>query len=110
MDIRLFIKEWLEVSNACDLEKYLEFYLEDATLDDLSVSRKFVAHKGIKEYFTSYFIEYKTHTKLVHLDVGKDVTHLEVLFTGDFPEGKIGGTFDFTFKGNKIASAIANLI
>jgi hypothetical protein len=35
--------------------------------------------------------------------------HIEVEFTGEFPEGKIGGTFDFTFKDGKIDKAKAHL-
>ena len=109
MNIKSLITKWLEASNALDTEKYLSFYLMDAVLDDPSVGRKFIGHKGIGEYFTSYFIGYKTRTKLVDLVVHDDQTDLEVLFTGDFPEGKVGGTFRFTFKQGKIATVLANL-
>ena len=36
--------------------------------------------------------------------------HLEVEFKGDFPEGKIWGTFDFIFKNGKIAYLKADLM
>jgi hypothetical protein len=36
--------------------------------------------------------------------------HLEVEFTGNFPEGKIGGTFDFKFVDGKIVYVFADLI
>lgn len=36
--------------------------------------------------------------------------YIEVEFTGEFPEGRIGGIFDFTFKDGKIAKAKADLI
>lgn len=36
--------------------------------------------------------------------------HVEVAFTGDFPEGNIKGTFDFIFKGEKIATIKADLM
>jgi ketosteroid isomerase-like protein len=110
MDIKTFIDEWLRVSNAFDTESYLEMYLEDAILDDPSVGRKFIGHKGIREYFTSYFIGYKTQTKLENLDINGDKPYLEVEFTGDFPEGKILGKFEFSFKNGKIAAVTADLI
>ncbi len=110
MDIKTFLTDWIAVSNSYDTEKYLEKYLEDAVLDDPSVGRKFVGHKGIGEYFTSYFIGYKTQTKLKKLTIQKNKAHLEVEFTGEFPEVKIDGMFDFTFKDNKIAHVKAELI
>lgn len=110
MDIKSFLADWLEAGNSYNAAKYLEKYNEDAVLDDPSVGRKFVGHKGILEYFTSYFIGYKTQTKLVNLDLHDDnKAHLEVEFTGEFPGGKISGTFDFTFENEKIATVTADL-
>jgi ketosteroid isomerase-like protein len=111
MNIETFINKWIAASNAFDTEKYLNFFQPEAILDDPSVGRKFEGHKGIEQYFDSYFIGYNTHTeqvKLMVIDEGN--AHLEVLFTGNFPEGKIGGTFDFKFKEGKIAFVKADLI
>ena len=111
MNIETFITNWIKTSNDFDTKKYLEFYLEDAILDDPSVGRKFLNHDGIKMYFESYFIGYNTRTELVKLQIqDADHAYLEVQFTGDFPEGKIGGSFDFTFKNEKIAAVKADLI
>ena len=111
MIIQNFITEWIAESNAFHIEKYLDFYLPDAVLDDPSVGRKFIGHKGIKEYFDDYFIGYKTHTEQVNIIINDQQNiHLEVVFTGDFPEGKVGGTFDLRFRNGKIAFAKANLI
>ena len=111
MNIQHFISAWIAASNAFDTSKYLKFYLPDAVLDDPSVGNKFHGHKGIKEYFVSYFIGYNTHTKQVELVVNDEKhVHLVVEFTGNFPEGKIGGTFDFTLKNDKIAFAKADLL
>ena len=110
MNIETFIKNWIAVSNSYDTKKYLEFYNEETMLDDPSVGRKFVGKDGIKEYFVSYFIGYKTHTELRKLEIKENSAYLEVEFTGDFPEGKIGGSFDFTFKNNKIDFVKADLI
>jgi len=111
MNAQTFIKEWIAASNAFDTKKYLEFYLPDAILDDPSVGKKFNGHQEIKEYFDNYFIGYNTHTEQVEIRItDEENAHLGVQFTGDFPEGKIGGTFDFKFKNGKIAFAKADLI
>ena len=91
-------------------KKYLDFYLIDAILDDPSVGKKFVGHQGIKDYFESYFIGYKTQTELKKLVTNETTTYIEVLFTGDFPEGKIMGSFEFTFEQDKIKYVKADLI
>jgi ketosteroid isomerase-like protein len=110
MNIEMFIKNWIAVSNNYDTEKYLDFYLKDAVLDDPSVGRKFIGHDGIKDYFVSYFIGYQTQTELRKLEIKDNSAYLEVEFKGDFPEGKIGGSFDFTFKKDKIEFVKADLI
>jgi len=111
MDIKLFIEDWLAVSNAYDTEKYLDKWHKNAVLDDPSVGQVFKGHSGIKNYFQSYFIGYRTQTRLVTLDtISDNEAHIEVEFTGEFPEGKIGGMFDFTFKDGKIAKAKADLL
>jgi len=111
MNIKTFIKNWIAACNAFDIEKYLSFYQPEVILDDPSVGRKFEGHKGIQQYFDSYFIGYNTHTEQLKLKIiDKQKAHLEVQFTGDFPERKIGGTFDFEFKEGKIAFVRADLI
>ncbi|MBB3838278.1 hypothetical protein FHS57_002283 [Runella defluvii] len=111
MDIKLFLEDWLAVSNAYYTEKYLDKWHKNAVLDDPSVGQVFKGHSGIKNYFESYFIGYKTQTRLVKLEIISDnKAHIEVEFTGEFPEGKIGGMFDFTFKDGKLAKAKANLM
>ena len=111
MDINEFVKKWLDKSNSYDTEKYLELWQENAVLDDPSVGQVFKGHSDIKKYFESYFIGYKTQSRLIKLDILSDnEAHIEVEFTGEFPEGKIGGTFDFTFKDGKINKAKADLM
>jgi len=111
MDINKFIKDWIATANCYDTENYLTFYQPDAVLDDPSVGSTFTGHAGIRKYFTSYFIGYQTKTKLVSLVIESDKhAYLEVAFTGNFPEGNINGTFDFTFKDGKIAFVKADLV
>ncbi len=109
MDIKAFLLEWLEISNSYDTEKYLEKYNNDALLYDPSVGKKFVGHEGILDYYTKYFIGYKTQTRLLKLAILDNTAHMEVEFTGEFPEGKIEGIFDFTFKNQKIETVDADL-
>jgi ketosteroid isomerase-like protein len=111
MDTKTFINDWIEAGNDFNTAKYLNFYLSDAVLDDPSVGRKFLGHEGIEDYFSSYFIGYKTQTEIVEFDILDEYqVYLEVKFTGDFPEGEIGGTFEITFKNNKISYLKADLI
>ncbi|MCG2613454.1 nuclear transport factor 2 family protein [Terrimonas sp. NA20] len=111
MKIKALITEWIAAANAFDTKKYLGFYSSDAILEDPSVGRSFNGHKGIREYFESYFIGYNTHTRIIKLDLTGDTTaHLQVAFTGSFPEGHIHGTFDFQFKNDKISYVKAALI
>lgn len=110
MDIKTFIANWIAAGNSYDIDKYLDCYLPDAVLDDPSVGRKFKGHKGIREYFTSYFIGYNTQTKLVKLKLKGNEASLEVEFTGDFPGHKLGGRFDLQFKEGKISFVEADLI
>lgn len=111
MDIQTFIEDWLKCSNAYDTAGYLNMYAKKAVLDDPSVGKKFEGHAGIQQYFEDYFIGYKTKTRLVKLEVqSADNAHLEVEFTGNFPEGRIGGIFDFVFKNNKIIFVKAALL
>ena len=111
MNIEAFLNNWIRTCNVFDTQKYLEFYLEDALLYDPSVGRKFLGHEGIKMYFESYFIGYNTHTILVKTIIHNEQhAYVEVQFTGTFPEGKIGGSFDITFKNKKIAYLKADLI
>jgi len=111
MEIRKFIEDFIALSNAYDTKNYLEKWHKDAVSDNPSVGRKFVGHIGIKDNFGSYFIGYKTQTRLVKLNIiYENEAHIEVEFTGDFPEGRIGGIFDFTFKDGKIEKAKADLV
>lgn len=111
MGLRSFITDWLAISNSYDTNKYLEKWHKNATLDDLSIGEVFKGHPGIRKYFENYFIGYKTQTGLVSLDIlSESHAHLEVEFTGEFPEGRIGGMFDLTVKDGKIEKAKADLI
>ena len=103
------ITEWIEAANAFDLDRYLSFFTDDAIFDDPSVGRAFPGRSGIAEYFTSYFVGYDTRTRLVALEARGEEVHVDVEFTGTFPGGRIGGTFDLTFAGDRIEHVLADL-
>lgn len=110
MDIQKFVEEWIHFGNAYDVEQYLSKYQEDAVIDDPSVGSSFKMHEGIREYFESYFIDYKTQTRLINIQINDNKAYAKVEFTGDFPGNKIGGTFDITFKSGKISHITADLL
>lgn len=111
MDIKTLVQDWLAASNAHDTNSYLEKWHKEAILDDPSVGQVFKGHSGIQKYFEDYFIGYKTKTQITKLEIINNyAAHIEVEFTGEFPGGKIGGIFDFTFKDDKIVAAKADLV
>ena len=105
-----FLDEWIAASNAHDTERYLALWLEDAELVDPSVGDTFSGRERVREYFDDYFIGYDTQTRVVNHELRGDTLHIEVEFTGTFPEGRIGGTFDFVLREGRIAAAEADLI
>jgi hypothetical protein len=111
MDTSKFINDWIAAGNCYNTNAYLNFFQANAVLDDPSVGRKFIGHEGIRDYFVSYFIGYQTQTALTKLEINRDThAYLEVAFTGNFPEGHIGGSFEIIFKNNKIGFVKAKLI
>ena len=64
MDIHAFVQYFIQTSNAYDLNGYLALFKEHATLEDVAVGETFIGHKGTKDYYNTYFIEYETQTEL----------------------------------------------
>lgn len=104
------IAEWITAANTHGRAEFLSFLTADAVLDDPSVGEVFEGHEGVGRYFDTYFIGYNTQTRLVGTEPRDGILHVEVDFTGDFPGGQTGGTFDVTFAGERIAHVRADLI
>ena len=105
------IAEWITVSNAHDTAAYLDFFTEDATLNDPSVGDVFErADGGVQRYFETYVIGYNTQTRVVSITTEDGHEHVGVDFTGTFPGGQVGGVFDITFEGEKISYIVADLL
>ena len=104
------IAEWIAVSNAHDTDAYVGFFTPDATIDVPSVGSVFEGADGLRRYFETYVVGYDTQTRVVSVRPQDGFTHVEVDFTGTFPGGQVGGIFDITFAGEKIAFIRADLI
>lgn len=111
MNVQNFIQEWIKVSNSYDIEKYLSMFNSDAILNDPSVGKKFKAHKGIRQYFETYFIGYNTQTALRRLTIKSEAeAFVEVEFKGDFPGSILDGSFEIRFEHEKISFVKADLV
>lgn len=104
------VAAWIAATNTHDVDRYLSFFADDAVLDDPSVGEAFTGRGGLARYFQSYFVGYNTHTRLVGTEPRGGALHVEVDFTGDFPGGQTGGTFEVTFAGQKLARVTADLL
>jgi ketosteroid isomerase-like protein len=106
---RTIIENWIDAANAFDTARFLAFFTDDAVLDDPGVDR-FEGVERIGEYFRDYFIGYRTTTRLVDVSHDGDRVFVTVHFTGEFPGGETGGTFDIRFAGDRFAEMHADLI
>jgi len=104
------IARWIDVSNNFDTAGYLSFFTEGASIDDPSIGDVFEGEAGLRNYFETYFIGYKTQTRVLSISPDEFFTHVVVDFTGIFPGGQTGGIFDLTFDGDKIATIRADLV
>lgn len=104
------IVEWIAATNTHESDAHLGHFIEDAVLDDISVGRVFAGQAEIDEYFQSYFVGYATRTQLLSAESRDGYIHVEVDFTGTFPEGRVGGIFDVRLTAdNKIQHVRADL-
>lgn len=83
--MRALADSLIAATNAFDVEAALALFAPDAVIDDPSTGDRFVGESGIRDYVTSYFVEYRTVTRLLSLKpLGKQRARLRVDFTGDF--------------------------
>lgn len=104
------ITDWIAAANSHDTERFLSFFTADAVLDDPGVGDVFAGRERVGEYFDAYFIDYDTQTRIVRTELRDGILHMEVDFTGSFPGGQTGGTFDLRFDGDLISHARADLL
>lgn len=92
------IHNFLQCTNAFDVDAALQLFSLKAVIDDVSVGRKFKNTAGVREYLETYFVGYHTVTKLESLSHAGNTTKARVDFTGDF--GHETGVLNFAFNDN----------
>ncbi len=99
MNIKKVIRQFIDTTNAFDIETALLLFSDDAVIDDVSVGNKFMGTKGVRKYLEQFFVGYKTVTKLVSVKlIDNRNAKAQVDFTGDF--GHETGELAFTLNKN----------
>ena len=104
-NLKTIIQQFIEATNQFDVKTALTLFAKDAVIDDVSVGQKFKNKAGVQKYLDTYFVGYKTKTKLESLKL-VDKTHAiaQVDFTGDF--GHETGALKFTINANGLIGLI----
>ncbi len=94
-NLKTIVQQFIKAINQFDVKTALTLFANDAVIDDISVGRKFKNKAGVQTYLDTYFVGYKTKTKLESLKL-VDKTHAiaQVDFAGDF--GHETGALKFT--------------
>jgi ketosteroid isomerase-like protein len=79
------VEEFIQTTNAFDVEGALSLFAPDAVIDDVSVGDAFVGSAGIRAYVERFFVGYNTASRLLSLEQPDNRTAVvRVDFTGDF--------------------------
>jgi len=79
------VRAFIAAANNFDTQKVLDLFAADAVIEDVSVGEKFEQAEGIKKYFVTFFIGYRTSTQLLSVkETGPENILAKVDFTGDF--------------------------
>lgn len=79
------IQDFIQATNAFDVEAALGLFATDAVIDDASVGDAFVGKTRIRDYLEAFFVRYHTVTTLISLKFsGNRQVEAHVGFTGDF--------------------------
>lgn len=79
------VRDFIQATNAFDVEAALRLFAADAVIEDASVGDSFIGAARIRAYLETYFVRHHTVTTLISPEVSDD-RHVEarVDFTGDF--------------------------
>jgi ketosteroid isomerase-like protein len=79
------IENFIETTNAGNIDGALNLFAPDAIIDDVSVGDAFVGKDGVRLYLERFFVGYHTVSKLLSVETVDDF-HADVRldFTGDF--------------------------
>ena len=105
IDIKKIIKQFIKASNAFDVEAALMLFAGNAVIDDVSVGDKFKNTEGVRNYLETFFVGYKTVTKLESIEVlDNRNAKAQVDFTGTF--GHETGGLSFTLNNDGLITEI----
>lgn len=100
------IKQFIKHANAFDVEAVLTLFAPDAVIDDVSVGEKFKNTNGVRKYLETFFVGYKTVTKLESVEViDNKKAKAQVDFTGNF--GHETGGLNFTINNDGLITLIS---
>ena len=103
--IERVIKQFITNANKFDVKATLELFASNAVIDDVSVGDKFKNTAGVKRYLETFFVGYKTVTKLESLKViNPHQANAHVDFTGNF--GHETGGLNVTINTDGLITAI----
>jgi hypothetical protein len=79
------IENFIETTNAGNIDGALSLFAPNAIIDDVSVGDTFVGTDGVRVYLERFFVGYHTVSKLLSIETTDDL-HADVRldFTGDF--------------------------
>jgi hypothetical protein len=79
------IKNFIETTNAGNIDGALSLFAPDAIIDDISVGDAFVGREGVRLYLERFFVGYHTFSKLLSIETLDDLhANVRLDFTGDF--------------------------
>lgn len=91
------VETFIAAANCFDIEAALALFSRAAVIDDPSTGHTFTTHAGVRDYLESYFVGYRTVTRLLSVEgLGNARACARVDFTGDFGHeiGLLGVTVD----------------
>ena len=105
MNMKKIIKQFINATNAFDVEAALALFADDAVIDDVSVGEKFKNIYGVRKYLEKFFVGYKTVSRLESVEeLDNRKAQAQVDFTGDF--GHETGGLNFTFNSDGLIKTI----
>ena len=103
--MRQLIENFIETTNAGNIDATLSLFAPDAIIDDVSVGDAFVGRDGVRLYLERFFVGYHTVSKLLSIEPIDDF-HADVRldFTGDF--GHETGILNIVLNANGLIAQI----